>query len=367
MKLRRRLFAAVMVLAACGSAARADAPEIAREAARLLGEAQAALSAAQDAPDRRLALARAIRAYETGLVAANAGLAALGAERDAAAGRLAGHGQMLADIHSALRQIEAVPPTLRMEQDGGAVAAARAAMLLGHLQPQIRDKAAELEAELDQIATMSALQTAFVDDIRVASAEVAAARSLLGGPQEGDDGISAALGRTARDLASLARSLDGQDSARFNPTPDGDWVWPVAGAIRRDFGEEDAAGIARPGLVLSAGDGTLVSAPAAGTVRFTGPFLEHGEVVILAPGGDRLLVLAGLARALVSPGELVEKGAALGLMPGGDTNDEDFLIAQMAGDHAFLNQSLYVEFRKSGIAENPVALFAPEAGRKGSR
>ena len=363
-----RLLAAVAVaLVLLAGQGRADAPAIAREAARLLAEAQEALEAAEDAPDRRRALTLAIRAYETGLVAANAGLAALTAEREAAAERLSGHGRALADIHSALRQIEAVPPALRLQQPGGAVAAARAAGLLAHLQPQIRAWAADLAAELDEVATMSALQTAFVDEIRTASAEVAAARTMLSGPQEADARISATLGRTARDLASLARSLEGQENASFEQTPDGAWAWPVAGEIRRDFGEADGAGIERPGLVLSAASGALVTAPVTGTVRFTGPFLTHGQVVILAPGGERLLVLAGMARVLVSPGELVQMGAPLGLMPGGDTDDEDFLIVRAPESDAFLNQSLYVEFRRSGIAENPVAQFVQGAGRKGSR
>ena len=356
--------ALALMLVLFGAEARADAAAIAREASELLAGAEAELGAAEDAPDRRMALARAIRAYETGLVAANAGLSALAGERDAAAARLAANGRMLADIQSAIRQIEAVPPELRVEQEGGALAAARSAMLLGHLQPQIRARVAALQGELDALATMEALQTSFVDDIRAASARVAEARRALEGPSDADDALRADLGRTARDLASLARSLEGQASAALRLTPDGEWGWPVAGEIRRDFGEEDAAGIARPGLVLSAGDGALVTAPLAGTVRFTGPFLSHGQVVIIAPDADRLVILAGLARVLVAPGEIVDKAAPVGLMPGGDSRDEDFLIAYQAGDDAFLNQSLYVEFRKRGIAENPVALFAPRTGRE---
>ena len=60
----------------------------------------------------------------------------------------------------------------------------------------------------------------------------------------------------------------------------------------------------------------MVISPWAATIRYTGPLLDYGNVMILEPGGGYLLVLAGLEQVYGTVGDVVARGAALGLMGG---------------------------------------------------
>ena len=71
----------------------------------------------------------------------------------------------------------------------------------------------------------------------------------------------------------------------------------------RHFNEPDAAGVRRPGLVRRAAPRSRSSrAPADAVVRYAGPFLEYGYVVVLEPDPATMLVLAGLGRLQVRTG-----------------------------------------------------------------
>jgi septal ring factor EnvC (AmiA/AmiB activator) len=51
-------------------------------------------------------------------------------------------------------------------------------------------------------------------------------------------------------------------------------------------------------------------------VRYAGPLLDYGNVIILEPEADYLLIMAGFATLFVQAGELLQGDAPLGLMPG---------------------------------------------------
>ena len=51
----------------------------------------------------------------------------------------------------------------------------------------------------------------------------------------------------------------------------------------RGMNEADAAGIKRPGIILATRPGALVNAPTAATIRYVGPLLDYGNVMILEP------------------------------------------------------------------------------------
>ena len=61
----------------------------------------------------------------------------------------------------------------------------------------------------------------------------------------------------------------------------------------------------------------LVSAPADAIVRYAGPFLEYGYVVVLEPDSATMLVLAGLSRLQVRDRRRrCARGDLLGLLGG---------------------------------------------------
>jgi septal ring factor EnvC (AmiA/AmiB activator) len=102
---------------------------------------------------------------------------------------------------------------------------------------------------------------------------------------------------------------------------------PVLGTLLRRPDEADAAGVRRPGVTLATRPAALVTAPWPATIRYRGPLLDYGNVMILEPGDGYLLVLAGLGTVYGEVGEVVAAGAPLGLMGGTETVGAEFMTA----------------------------------------
>jgi septal ring factor EnvC (AmiA/AmiB activator) len=137
----------------------------------------------------------------------------------------------------------------------------------------------------------------------------------------------------------------------------------VLGTLLRSYGEADAAGVTRPGLVYATRPNALVTAPWPASVRYAGPLLDYGNVIILEPEGGYLLVLAGLGALYVGAGGLVSSGTAVGLMPGGaEAPDEELLASPPQGSGGGLTETLYIEVRETGAPVDPAEWFT-ETGR----
>ena len=95
---------------------------------------------------------------------------------------------------------------------------------------------------------------------------------------------------------------------------------------------------------MATAPGALVTAPTAATVRYVGPLLDFGAVVVLEPGAGALIILAGLGGTFVQAGEVVQAGAPLGLMPEPTSPQAD--VNGVSAD-----QTLYIEMR---IGAQPV-------------
>jgi len=133
---------------------------------------------------------------------------------------------------------------------------------------------------------------------------------------------------------------------------------PVRGALLRRAGEPDAAGIRRPGMVVATRPQALVTAPAAATIRYLGPLLDYGKVMILEPGDGYLLVLAGLGEVYGAVGEVVPAGSPVGLMGGREAGAAEALAGQgdaTAGSGR--SETLYVELRRGAEPVDPAPWF----------
>ncbi|MEL6700607.1 MAG: peptidoglycan DD-metalloendopeptidase family protein, partial [Pseudomonadota bacterium] len=163
-------------------------------------------------------------------------------------------------------------------------------------------------------------------------------------------------------LIAASETLDGFASGLTEITPDGVSAslpsaariegtldWPVNGTLLRQFREADAAGVARPGLILATRANALVTSPAAATVRFQGDLLDYGNVMILEPARDVLVVLAGLEDVYVSTGDVVTTGAPIGLM-GGTAPDAASGVSERT-------QTLYIEIRDDQEPVDPAGWF----------
>ena len=138
------------------------------------------------------------------------------------------------------------------------------------------------------------------------------------------------------------------------------------GTLLRRPDEADGAGVRRPGMVLATARRALVTAPWEGTIRYRGPLLAFGNVIILEPGAGYLLVLAGLDVVYGEVGEVVAAGAPLGLMGGGEPGMDEFLYSAQDGGAGRESETLYVELRQGGEAIDPLPWFAATAPLAGA-
>lgn len=79
---------------------------------------------------------------------------------------------------------------------------------------------------------------------------------------------------------------------------------PVYGTLLRRAGEADAAGIVRPGILIATRPAALVTAPWPATIRYRGPLLDYGNVMILELAAGYLLILAGLGTVYGETGDV---------------------------------------------------------------
>ncbi len=371
------LFLCGVLVAPLPALAAADAAARIATGAAEISEAGRALERATAQPKQVAALGKAIEAYEAALWEMRAGVA------DAAA-REAAVAQDLADRRLEIARLLAVletmglrsPPTAALHPQGP-LGAARATAMMDRLTPALH---AGAEALRDQLASLAAAR-----DVRTrGEAGVAAALPRL-------DAAHAALSATlasaapdelgpadptvtilARDSASLTdfatalakTSTVPQAPSRIattaaGPTP---FVWPVLGQVTHHFNEPDAAGVRRPGIVLAAAPFTLVNAPANAVVRYAGPFLEYGYVVVLAPDSETMLILAGLDRLQVRSGTEVSKGDLLGVIGSATGDVGEYVIAPEADSGSGAGETLYIEVRRGQGPVDPEPLFSGEDG-----
>jgi len=116
------------------------------------------------------------------------------------------------------------------------------------------------------------------------------------------------------------------------------------------------------GLLLEAPPFAVVSAPADGSVRYAGPFLEYGAVVVIATDPATMVVLAGLGRLKVATGAEVKRGDLLGLLGGRALDVEEYVMQAATDTGAGARETLYIEVRHGRGPVDPEPLFAGENG-----
>lgn len=352
--------------------------EAARAAAARLAEAAAMLDSAEGARNRVRALTEAIRAYEDGLEAMREGLRRAAIREQTLARDLASREAGIARLLGALQSIGASPAPVLMLHPTGPVGTARAAMMLAEVTPALQAQTRDLRADLQEVSVLSALQQSAADRLREGLESMQTARTTLSQaiadrtdlPRRftADPVKTALLVASTETLEGFASGLSEivQDEAPGSlpgiAGRKGDLPMPVKGAILRRFGEADAAGIARPGIVVATRPHALVTTPAAATVRYRGPLLDYGNVIILEPEAGILLVIAGLDVVYGEAGEVLPGGSPVGLM-GGPGGGDDGLVTGPAGSaDPGRTETLYMEVRQDNTPVDPEAWFRTDKG-----
>ncbi len=374
MWLRALLGPAVLLAAALSVSAQTDPAMTAREATRMLEDAATALRDADGARDRVEALTETVRAYEHGLDALRAGI------RDAALRErtillvFEAERERLAQLLGVLQRIENAPAPATLLHPEGPLGTARLGMIVADVTPAVAREAVTLRAQLEELAVLRALQDGAIAELEGAVQGVQEARTALSQaiadrvdlPERFDlDGAAMAqLAGSIDSLSSFAELLGETSAGTTADLPDfesarGTLELPVLGALLRRFDEADAAGIARPGVLYAVEPRALLTSPWPASIRYAGPLLDYGNVIILEPAADYLLIVAGAGDLFVTAGELVPGGAPLGLMPGeSGQNETDLIVSDAQGGGAGLTETLYMELRQGGSPVNPLDWFA---------
>jgi murein hydrolase activator len=358
------LRAALMALCLClPAAAPASVADQARAASEDLLRAIEALETAQSGREQITALTRTIQAYEAGLATLREALRQATIRETALGLRMEAKRERVSRLLAALTGMGADPGPLQLLHPEGPLGMARAGMMLADVTPALQAEVDALRAELSELSDLRRLQLGATDTLgrglvaaqeaRTALAQAMQARGplpkrFLDDPErlrlmiEDADTLDALATGLAPDL-NLDGTMRDFDAAR------GRLTLPVMGQVLRRAGEEDAAGIARPGILVAARPQSLVSAPWSGTIRYLGPFLDYGNVMILEPGAGYLMVLAGLGVVFGELGEVVGQGAPLALMGGAEGGNTP------AGTGS---ETLYIEIRQGGLPVDPGEWFA---------
>ena len=350
--------------------AHATVAEEAASASAALEAAMVALAEADGARDRVAALTRTIRAQESGLAALREALRQARLRESALMLRFDAKRAEVSQLLGVLSQLEAQPEALLLLHPDGPLGTARSGMMLAEVTPALQAEAAALGRELAELRDLRDLQTGAAATLQASLAAAQAARSALSQAISDrtplprrylDDPTALATLKAASetlDAFALGLAPDPTLVASDFPSARGTLPMPVLGRILLFAGEADARGVRRPGISLATRPGALVAAPWPATIRYLGPLLDYGNVMVLEPGAGYLLVLAGMGTLYGQVGEVVAQGAALGLMGGEVPGIAEFLSPADEGTGARESETLYMELRRGTEPEDPAQWFA---------
>lgn len=375
----RRGFLASALALTLAAPALAAPRDVAGEAAAAAADLRASIEQMNTAPEGRAqvaALTASVQAYEDGLAALRAGLRRSAIRESEIRAAYDAQATRLGSLLGVMTAMEQSPETLLLLHPSGPEATARAGMLLGSVAPALQAEADALRGDLEEIAGMRAEYEAAaallsqglgrVQVARQALAEAVASRSDLPTRFAEDPAELQALVASARTLDEFADKLAVLESDVGAPMQDfegarGTLPMPVIGTILRRAGEPDAAGIKRPGMVLATAPAALVTAPWPVTIRYRGPLLDYGNVMIVEPAKDWLLIFAGLSVVFGQPGDVLAAGEPLGLMGGAEPTaaefGAEFVTNARIGGGAGRSETLYIELRHGKTPTDPEPWF----------
>ncbi|SDD25253.1 Septal ring factor EnvC, activator of murein hydrolases AmiA and AmiB [Paracoccus isoporae] len=374
----RAALSAVLLCAALATpvAAQENAGEDAARAAFALREATGRLEEALTKDDQVTALTEMIDAYETGLASLRAGLRQAGIREQEIRAKWEARRDQLSSIIGVMMSMETSPETLMLLHPAGPEATARSGMILSSVVPGLREQADALKANLDDIAEVRVLQEDAANTLAEGLGRVQEARRLLASAvtdrstmpkrfAENPEELQA-LEKSAATLDAFAEGIADMESDVGPPLADfdgaqGSLPLPVQGKVLRRYGEADAAGIERPGLVIATAPASLVTAPWPATIRYRGPLLDYGNVTILEPAKDYLLILAGMAQVFGEVGDVLAAGEPVGLMGGTEPPAQEFgiefVVNAATGGDADRTETLYLELRRDKETLDPAEWF----------
>lgn len=324
---------------ALGQDARRDALHEAEEALQrrqtereqYRGQAADAAKEVEALRARLLKLAGAQSADEADVAVQRDRLRALNAREQALTARLAANRDAQARLLGALQLYSRNPPPALLVSPRSATDAARAAILMRAVAPELEKRARAFQAEADAIAEVRRAAALAGEELFTTESDIADRRAEIEALIAEKSRLESSLNRQAetadleaRALAARVSDLRGlvQGLSRAEPAGAGSGLLdrgvrlkpPVTGVLVRRFGESGSGGRST-GLAWRTEPAAQVLAPVDAEVDYAGPLKGWGQVVVLRLGGDDHLVLAGLDRVFAGVGRRVAAGEPVGRMP----------------------------------------------------
>lgn len=368
------------LLAGVSASAATQSPgEAASTAAAALEAAGKRMDAAQTANDRVKALTETVRAYEDGLQAMREGLRRVARRETQLTTQLRARDEEVAELLGVITTIETSTPPVLMLHPSGPLGAARSAMMLAEVTPGLQARADALRNDLQEVRDLRLLQQNAAQKLEDGLQGVQAARAALSTaiadrqdlPQRfTEDPVQTAilisstetLTGFADGLALIAEANGVQTSGSDISDRRGDLALPVEGLLLRGYGDKDAAGVARAGILVASRPRSLVVSPTAATIRYLGPLLDLGNVVILEPQPDTLFILSGLAEVFGAAGQVIPEGTPVGLMGGDAVATSAILSLSGEGGGTGRTETLYIEVRMENSPVDPETWFRTGQG-----
>lgn len=366
-----KALALALSLLALPLAAQEVTGDVAKAAAKASAALQAsvqALQTAEGAKDRVAALTKTIKAYEGGLSALREAMRQADLRESTLTLQFQAKRAELSRLLGVLAGMETDEGPLLLLHPDGPLGTVRSGMILADVTPALQKEAASLRQDLAELRDLRSLQAGAEETLTEGLARVQVARAHLSQAISARTTLPKRLTDDPEVLKALLMSADTLDAFSAGLAPKstsiqgfaeakGTLEWPVLGRILLRPGETDARGVTRPGVVLATRPLALVTAPWAATIRYRGPLLDYGNVMILEPAEGYLLVLAGLDQVYGDVGDVVSRGDALGLMGGAEAKAVDILMPSAPSSGASDSETLYVELRNRTQPIDPVEWF----------
>ncbi|WP_170785610.1 murein hydrolase activator EnvC family protein [Ruegeria lacuscaerulensis] len=353
--------------------AQTDPSTAALNAARQLEAASIALTEADSARDRVRALTTTVQAYEAGLTAMREGLRKAATREAQLTAELHAREKDVAQLLGVLQTIETTAPPVLMLHPSGPLGSARAGMMLSEVTPGLNARAQALASDLREVQTLRQLQQSATETLTEGLVGVQTARTQLSAaiadrtdlPRRFvEDPIRTAIlissTETLEGFASgLSEISEGEIAAANADVSDrkGQIDLPTQGIILHRAGETDAAGVTRPGIVMGTRPRAIVTSPTAATIRYRGPLLDLGNLVILEPQPGLLFVFSGLQEVYGETGQVIPQGSPVGLMPGETPEIGAILSTSSDGTGTGRSETLYIEVRQENSPVDPESWF----------
>ena len=366
-------FASLWLASVSMACAQDSLADQARAAAAQLQEARSTLERTTSTKNRVKALTQTIASFENGLAVMRDSLRLIASQKRSVQERLDQQEVAYSQLLGVLLSIDKSPVQAQIIHPDGPLTTARSSMLVADILPALQAKVSVLRADMDELSYLSDLQVQVVEDLQTGLNNLQTARTELSRAITDrtdiptrfiEDPAQTAILLAASDTLDIF--ADGIEMIALNEVTTslpsisdriGTLPLPVVGRVVRYYGEADAAGIKRSGIIVATSPEAIVTSPTAATIRYVGPLLDYGLVSMIEPQNGTLFVFAGLGQVFGTIGQVIPAGSPIGVMGGNSQTIDSILEQSEKGTGVVRSETLYIEVRQDKEPQDPLIWF----------